>query len=164
MFARVAVLVALSGAATGAVAEQSSRDQILGAWSLVSVESVRDDGVKSEPFGTNPKGVIIFSPEGHFSLFQSRSEVPKLASNDRAKATPDEATAVMAAAIAYYGTYSLNEADKTITVRLEGSTFANLLGGEQKRLITALTADELAFTNPRTPAGLTLHTRWRRAK
>jgi hypothetical protein len=70
----------------------------------------------------------------------------------------------MAAAIAYYGTYSLNEADKTITVRLEGSTFANLLGGEQKRLITALTADELAFTNPRTPAGLTLHTRWRRAK
>jgi hypothetical protein len=92
---------------------------------------VRDDGVKSEPFGTNPKGVIIFSPEGHFSLFQSRSEVPKLASNDRAKATPDEATAVMAAAIAYYGTYSLNEADKTITVRLEGSTFANLLGGEQ---------------------------------
>jgi len=38
-----------------------------------------------------------------------------------------------------------------------GSTFANILGaGEQKRLITSLTPDELRFTNPRTPSGATL--------
>jgi hypothetical protein len=50
-------------------------------------------------------------------------------------------------------------------VTLDGSTFANLLGGpEQKRIITSLTADELKFTNPRTPAGVTLLTVWKRAK
>ncbi|MCP6769477.1 lipocalin-like domain-containing protein, partial [Klebsiella pneumoniae] len=82
---------------------------------------------------------------------------PKLAANDRAKATPEEALAVVGGSIAYYGTYSVNEADKSLAVSLQGSTFANLLGGPpQKRIVTALSADELKFTNPRTPAGVTL--------
>jgi hypothetical protein len=47
----------------------------------------------------------------------------------------------------------------------EGSTFANLMGaGEQKRLVTTLTADELKFPNPRTPSGATLEVVWKRAK
>ena len=35
---------------------------------------------------------------------------------------------------------------------------------EQKRIITSLTEQELKFTNPRTPAGITLYTVWKRAK
>src|SRR4051812_28636267 len=157
-------ITALAFTTAGGTAQQSPiRDGILGAWTLVSVESVRDDGGKAEPFGANPKGIIIFSPDGHFSLFQSRADVPKLAANDRAKATPEEAMAVIASTIAYYGTYSVYEAEKAFSVRLEASTFANLVGGEQKRVITSFTKDELHFTNPRTPSGLTLHTSWRRA-
>jgi Lipocalin-like domain len=91
--------------------------------------------------------------------------VPRIASNDRGKVSPEEATAVIRASIAYYGTYSMNEDEKTLSVRLDGSTFANLIGGpEQKRIITLLTAEELRFTNPRTPAGVTLQTVWKRAK
>ena len=68
-------------------------------------------------------------------------------------------------AIAYYGAYSISETEKTLMVRINGSTFANLIGGpEQKRIITSLTAEELKFTNPRTPAGVTLQTVWERAK
>jgi len=37
-------------------------------------------------------------------------------------------------------------------------------GAEQKRFITSLTADELKFTNPRTPSGETLEFVWKRAK
>jgi hypothetical protein len=51
-----------------------------------------------------------------------------------------------------------------IFVKIVASTFANLAGGpEQKRIVTSLTADELKFTNPRTPAGVTLFTVWKRA-
>jgi hypothetical protein len=83
---------------------------------------------------------------------------------DRTKATPEEAKAIIDGSIAYYGTYTVNEADKTITPKLDGSTYANLVGGpEQKRIITSLTADDLKFTNPRTPAGVTLLTIWKRA-
>jgi hypothetical protein len=59
----------------------------------VSVASEMDDGKKGEPFGPSPKGVIIFSNDGHFSLFQSRAEIPKIAANDRARATAEEAQA-----------------------------------------------------------------------
>ena len=67
--------------------------------------------------------------------------------------------------IAYFGTYLINEADKVITAKIEGSTFANMVGGpDQKRIITSLTADELEFTNPASTSGATLELVWRRAK
>jgi hypothetical protein len=144
--------------------EKSMKDQLVGTWLQVAVTSEGRDGAKGEPFGPNPKGVIIFSNDGHFSLFQSRAEIPKIAANDRAKATPEEAHAIVASAIAYYGTYTLSEGEKTIFVKIVASTFANLAGGqEQKRIVTLLTADELKFTNPRTPTGVTLFTVWKRA-
>ena len=141
------------------------KDRLVGAWTLAAVTGERADGSRFEPFGAAPKGIIIFTGDGQFSLFQSSGAVPRIAANDRAKATADEATAIVREAIAYYGTYTLDEAEKTLAVTLDGSTFANLLGGpEQKRIITSLTADELRFTNPRTPAGVTLLTVWNRAK
>jgi hypothetical protein len=36
--------------------------------------------------------------------------------------------------------------------------------GNQRRIITSVTADEMKFTNPRTPAGVTLEFVWKRAK
>jgi hypothetical protein len=142
----------------------NKKEQIAGSWLLVSVTSETDDGKKGEPFGPAPKGVMIFSSDGHFSLFQSCAEIPKIAANDRAKATPEEALRVVASAIAYYGKYSIEEATGVMSVKLQASTFANLMANpEQKRIITALTADELKFSNPRTPSGVTLHTVWKRA-
>ena len=102
---------------------------------------------------------------GIFHLFQSRGELPKIAANDRTKASPEEAGAIVGGSIAYYGTYSVNEAEKSLAVNLEASTFANLLGGPaQKRLVTSLNATELKFANPRTPSGMTLQTVWKRAQ
>lgn len=139
------------------------RDGIVGVWSLVSVVAQRPDGSRDEPFGPNPKGIMMFSRDGHFSLFQSRAELPRLAANDRTRATPEEATAVVRDSIAYYGSYAVDEAAKSLSVTLEGSTYANLLGPAQRRIVTALTATDLEFSNPRTPSGMTLHTVWRRA-
>ena len=157
----VALSLALPGAA---FAQKTAKEQIVGAWTLVSVTSATDAGNKGEPFGSSPKGMIIFSSDGHFSLFQSRAEIPKIAANDRAKATSEEAQAIVASAIAYYGTYSVDENSKVMSVTLEASTFANVAAiPNQKRTITALTGDELKFNNPRTPSGITLMTVWKRA-
>jgi hypothetical protein len=129
----------------------------------VSVTSEADDGKKGQPFGPSPKGVVIFSNDGHFSLFQSRAEIPKIAANDRAKATAEEAQGIVASSIAYYGTYSIDES-KMMVVNLAASTYANVAAiPNQKRTITLLTADELKFDNPRTPNGMTLKTVWKRA-
>ena len=136
-----------------------------GAWSLVSVTADLANGSKSEPFGADPKGIIIFTPDGHFALFQSRAKLPKIASNDRAKATAEEAAAIVAGSIAYFGTYSVDEGERSLSVTLDGSTFPNILAGSvQKRLITSLDTNELKFANPRTPSGMTLQTVWKRAE
>jgi len=141
------------------------KDGIVGAWSLVSVTADLANGSKSEPFGADPKGIIIFTPDGHFALFQSRAELPKIASNDRAKATAEEAAAIIAGSIAYFGTYSVDEGERSLSVTLDGSTFPNILAGSvQKRLITSLDTNELKFANPRTPSGMTLQTVWKRAE
>ncbi len=49
--------------------------------------------------------------------------------------------------IGYYGTYTLDEASKVITMRIEASSFPNQLGIEQKRTITSLTPTELKYIN-----------------
>jgi hypothetical protein len=161
-FLVVGLSLALSGVASAQ--QKPVKEQIVGAWALVSVTSEMDGGKKGEPFGPSPKGVIIFSSDGHFSLFQSRAEIPKIAANDRAKATAEEAQGIVASSIAYYGTYSVDGDTKVMVVNLAASTYANVAAiPNQKRIITSLTADELKFDNPRTPNGMTLRTTWKRA-
>ncbi len=124
--------VALS--AGDAVAQQKSlKEQLVGTWKLVSVDNVRNDGSKLQVFGPNPKGVVIYTSNGHFALVQIRSDLPRLAANSRDRATPEENKAVVQGSIAYFGTYSVNEADKVIIAQIEGSTFANLIGGADQK-------------------------------
>ena len=140
-FLAVGLSLALTGVAYGQ--QKSAKEQIVGAWALVAVASEMDDGKKGEPFGPSPNGIIIFSSDGHFSLFQSRAEIPKIAANDRAKATPEEAQTIVASSIAYYGTYSIDEDTKVIVVNLAASTYANVAAiPNQKRTITLLTSDD----------------------
>ena len=149
-----------------AVAQQKSlKEQLVGTWKLVSAHNVRNDGSKVDVSGPNPKGVVIYTSNGHFAFVNTRSDLPKFASNSRDRGTAEENKAVVQGSIAYFGTYSVNEADKVITLQIEGSTFANLIGrADQKRIITSLTADELTFTNPATPGGDTRQLVWKRAK
>lgn len=67
----------LSG--TAIAQQKSAKEAIVGARNLVAFISEMVDGKKGEPFGPSPKGVIMFSNDGHFSLFQSRAEIPKVA-------------------------------------------------------------------------------------
>ena len=142
--------------------QKSLKEQLVGTWIYVSSTSTRADGSKTDR--PNLKGVVIYTIDGHFAFVSVRADLPKLANPDRERATAEEARAVVAGSIAYYGTYSINEVDKVITAKVEGGTYANLIGTDQKRIITSLTADELTFTNPRTPAGETLEFVWKRAK
>ena len=143
--------------------EKSLAEKLVGTWLMVSSTSTKPDGTKTDR--SNLKSVVIYSRDGHFAFVSVSPDLPKIAANDRAKATPQEAQAVVAGSIAYFGTYSVNETDNVVIAKVEGSTFVNLIGGvAQKRVITSLTQDELRFTNPATPSGETLEFVWRRAK
>jgi Lipocalin-like domain len=147
---------------TAASQQKSLKDQLLGAWNVVAWERTAPDGTKVHAFGTNPKGVSYFGADGRFFVLFTRGELPKLASNDRTKSTPEEAKAILDAVIAYSGTYTVDEASKTIVYRLEFTTFPNQ-PREQKRLVSSITADELKHTNPGATAGGKIEVTFKRA-
>ncbi|MGD0023765.1 MAG: lipocalin-like domain-containing protein [Xanthobacteraceae bacterium] len=75
-----------------------------------------------------------------------RSDLPKFDTNNRATGTADENKAVVQGSIAFFGAYSVNEADNSYTVQVEGATFPNWTGTAQKRGFS-ISGDELTIIN-----------------
>ncbi len=153
-------LALMSGSALSQ--QKTLKEQIIGTWAYVSSTAKLPDG--NPLWGINPKGLFILTDNGHFSWQIFRSDRPQFALNNRLHATPDEYTATMQGTLAYFGTYSINEVDKTISFTTEGSTFPNSEGEVLKRVITNLTADELIYTNPATTTGARVEAVWKRVK
>ena len=86
----LAAIFACGLAASTAPAQQakSLKDQLIGTWTFVVAEITAADGSKSLPFGDTPKGILIFTPDGHFAQIHVASDVPKIASNNRMTGTP----------------------------------------------------------------------------
>ena len=154
----LAVLPASSGAQ-----QKSLKEQVIGTWISVSNTNTATNGTKTELFGPNPKGLLIFESNGRFSLVNMRSDLPKFGTNNRATGTADENKAVVQGSIAYFGTYSVNEADKSFTVQVEGATFPNWTGTAQKRGLS-ISGDELAFVNAAGSSGGSNESKWKRVK
>ena len=134
-----------------------------GTWTLVS--SVTDkDGKKTEQFGSGATGMMSLDGGGHFMLTIIGPGLLKFASGNRAAGTPEENQAVMAKSIAMIGTYSLNPADKTLTFKVESSTFPNWNGTVQKRSIVAATGDELKYITATASSGGVGTVTWKRVK
>jgi len=138
--------------------------QIQGSWNLVSIYN-EQDGKKTDVFGPNPRGSLLLTPDGRFSWILMQASLPKFASNARQKGTAEENQAVVQGSIAFFGRYSVvSDKEQTINLHVEGSTFPNWDGQDQKRIVT-VNGDELKVVNP-TPSlgGGTNHLIWKRAK
>jgi hypothetical protein len=144
-------LVVLSGCAS--VQQTNLREQIVGTWNFVVAEVKGPDGKVSYPFGEKPKGILVFTPDGHFTQIHVASDVPKIASNNRLTGTPDEYAAIMRRSLSVFGTYMVDENRKTVTFNIVSSSFPNWEGEAQTRTIDRLTADEFQNTNPNVAGG-----------
>jgi hypothetical protein len=151
-----AIAMALAIALPAGSAFAQSAKSLLGAWELESA---------GETYGKNPKGKLVFSPNGHYALVITRNDLPKFASNSRVKGTPDENKAVVAGSVAHFGRYAVDEKAKVITLKVESSTYPNFSGTEQPRPFE-LKGDQLRYTNPKPSAGgpPTGQVVWKRAK
>jgi hypothetical protein len=148
-------LLALAVSAGAAVAQpaKSLKDRIVGTWNFVVAEVTAPDGKKSFPFGETPKGILIFTPDGRFAQIHVASDAPKIASNNRMTGTPEEYAAIMRRSLSVFGTWTVDEARKTVTYNIVSSTFPNWEGEAQTRNIDKLTDDEFVNTNPNVAGG-----------
>jgi hypothetical protein len=142
---------------------QSLKEQIIGTWLAVS-QYVDQDGKKLEPFGSEPKGLVVYDAGGRFVLVLQRATLPKFASSNRLSGTPEENKAIVQGSIAYFGRYSVDENERKINLHYDGSTYPNWDGEDQIRLIQ-VSGDALEIVSPVSAVGGgSVHLLLRRAK
>ena len=110
-----------------------TRDLLVGLWHLVSVEAKLDDGEVGLPFGSEPRGRLIYDAAGNVAVQIMTSGRAEFTSGDRGVAAPEEVWQAFDGFIAYWGTYAVDETNLTVTHHVEGSLFPNDLGKNQRR-------------------------------
>jgi hypothetical protein len=142
-------------------AAQTARD-LMGTWTAVSI-TIGQGSNQVDLFGPNPRGILILGADCHYLWAAMRRDLPAFASNVRTRGTPEENAAVVQGSLTQFGTYTVDEASRTLIFRTEASTFPNLAGAEQRRPFT-LSGDMLTIANPASSSGQVSQAVWRRAQ
>jgi ketosteroid isomerase-like protein len=84
---------------TPAPAPQTTTTDLVGTWKLVSI-TIEQDGKKTDFYGPNPQGQLIYEANGRVSNIITRSGLPKFSSDSRQLGTPEENAEVVEGSIA----------------------------------------------------------------
>ena len=101
--------------ATSSAVAQTAKD-LEGVWTLVSADDVRPDGTRNPLYGPNPAGLLIFLPNGIYSLQVKNTGQAKFVSGDRMKATPEEYKETVLSNNSHWGKYTVDEANRTLVL------------------------------------------------
>jgi hypothetical protein len=127
------------------VAQQKTlKEQLVGAWTLVSTDVTPPTGPKRQDFGANPKGMLILDAGGRYAAVQGRADRAKFKTTGNLRLDTPAAEYGEAARgfAANYGTWSVNEADKTLIRKYEIALIPNNDALESK-VSVSLAGDEL---------------------
>jgi hypothetical protein len=150
MTSRIAIALAtasfgVAGAVMPHAAVAQTVADLVGFWTVVSVDNVSPDGKRSPAFGPDPKGVVILDGHGRYVEVILRSDLPPIAAGNRMQGTSEENQAVAQGVLAFYGPYTV--AGNIVTLVVDGSSYRNWIGGDQKRTITSFTPHQMTWTN-----------------
>jgi hypothetical protein len=151
-------------AGDGAAQQKTLKDQLVGAWTQISLEITPQNSTKEQRFGANAKGILILDASGRYAWVGGNPDRPKFkASGNFRLNTPAAEWGEAAKEFgAHFGTWSVNEADKTLIQINEISLVPNNAGFEEKSFVS-LAGDELKLVQT-TPAGVRIDEVFRRAK
>jgi hypothetical protein len=159
----LSLALGLSLQANKVAAQQPSlRELLVGTWTVVSWEQTRSDGTRLRQFGADPAGVAFFDMRGRYIITVMRTDRAKYASNSLWQGTAQENKQTADGTMTYFGTYTVDDAERSIAIHIEASSFPNWAGTDQKRFI-AITEDQLTLTI-RPPSGENVDITWKRAK
>ena len=108
-------------------------DRFTGTWRLLACEGQWSDGRISKPYGDGPCGLLMYDGQGRFSGQIMARERPAFATGNLLKGNDAEVRAAFEGYVAYYGSYTVDEAAGLMTHLVEGSFFPNWIGERQVR-------------------------------
>ena len=145
---------------------QAGKEQFIGTWRLISSEFRRSNGEVTYPMGINVAGMLMYDADGHMSAQIMRVDRNVFSMGDQFKGTPEEIKSAYEGYVAYFGAYEVNEEKSTITHHVEGSSFPNWVGTDQRRFFK-FQGNRLTVSTPPTPFGgdqVTALLTWERAQ
>ena len=113
---------------------KSMRDQVIGAWKLVSYQTTNEAGEQVYPLGEDAKGFILYTPDGYMSAQLMAQGRPAYASGDLHEGTQEEMAQAAAGYLAYSGRYEIDEGKGELTHHMDVSMNPTWLGQAQPRV------------------------------
>lgn len=103
-------------------------NQLIGAWRLLSVETVRQNGVVIYPFyGKHPEGLLVYDRSGWMSVQIVSDPQPTRPLSDSREgflaAPASERLSALEGYYAYFGTWSVDPVALTVTHRIRQSLY-----------------------------------------
>ena len=115
--ATLAAVLGLASVASEATAQQKSlKEAIVGPWVITSVFDEYQNGEKRDNWGGPVRGQLTFGRTGRFSTIIIGPSDTTMKTDDPRK--PD------ALIVAYYGSYTVDEAGKKINGKTEGASYS----------------------------------------
>jgi hypothetical protein len=123
-----AAIVVLNGSLASQAQQKTPKELITGNWTLVIADNVSREGNNVPGFGPLPNGSARFGADGHYSF-------------DISTSTGSQPT------VSSSGTYTLDDAGKTLTLKVEESSLVNWRGTTQTGTVKFVSGDHLGWTN-----------------
>lgn len=137
--------------ASEALPPAAGQNQIVGTWRMVSATLERDGKIE-RPYGENPQGMLVFTPDMHFVEVLTDGRTPRFKSDARGGGSDAENRRAMASSIGFFGSYTVNPQGQFAGNRVEGATFPNWVGSvrTERELQLKVEGDRLyeRFTRP----------------
>jgi hypothetical protein len=111
--------------------------RFVGTWMLVALDG---DGVLVERLGTSPVGILIYDQFGNMSV-----QIMNRARGTAPLKNPEDIKAAFQSYIGYFGQYSIDFEERSVTHSVVGSLYPRDVGRAFKRLYE-FTGDRLILT------------------
>jgi hypothetical protein len=122
-------------------------DRFVGTWRLVSFVGYDADGRETSSYGPQPLGCLTYDKGGRMSVQIARSDRRPFKSGDPFRASPEELKDAFDGYFGYFGRYTVDERAGTVTHHIEGGSYPNFVGTDQRRLFT-WQGDRLVLSAP----------------
>jgi hypothetical protein len=155
------LLPGLAWSPGAAAADTRGEVSLAGTWTLVAADVLHPDGSRSHDYGDAPKGLLLIDRMGHYSLQLYRTDRPRFANPSKAKASAQEYRAAVMGSSTHYGTVVVEPGQHQLVFHIEGASFPNWEGQEQRRAYE-LHGDTLSYRVPPRPDGNVPVSVWRR--
>lgn len=151
IFAASAVMALAFTLPTGAALAQQTglKDKIVGAWRLISEETLRPNGqALNIAMGPHPTGTITYLPNGYMAVQIMRDPRATFADPKTNEPTCDELKDAYWGYSAYWGTYTINAAGDGVVHNVQASSHPPEVGRKYPRSVS-IEGTKLVITTPR---------------